>query len=202
MSNQEVMQEIVKCIGMSSPGPHAFILVVSVGRFTKEEQETVDLFVSIFGEKIWNYVIVLFTREDDLQEDGLSFDEFLTDRVPQDLKSILLQTGNRCLAFNNRADDSTKKKKVEELLSLIQAMVQENVESFYTDKMYEDAEKNIQSVMKEKGKGRNDVRKEINQNNNVLLNALWRGVQGSFVMAVDGGNAYGNVGAIIGAAVF
>lgn len=68
------MQEIVKCIGMSSPGPHAFILVVSVGRFTKEEQETVDLFVSIFGEKIWNYVIVLFTREDDLQEDGLSFD--------------------------------------------------------------------------------------------------------------------------------
>lgn len=118
------------------------------------------------------------------------------------MKSILLQTGNRCLAFNNRADDSTKKKKVEELLSLIQAMVQENVESFYTDKMYEDAEKNIQSVMKEKGKGRNDVRKEINQNNNVLLNALWRGVQGSFVMAVDGGNAYGNVGAIIGAAVF
>ncbi|VDI06256.1 Hypothetical predicted protein [Mytilus galloprovincialis] len=49
MTNGQVTKEIVKCIGMTAPGPHAILLTVNVGRFTKEEQDTVKHFVDHFG---------------------------------------------------------------------------------------------------------------------------------------------------------
>lgn len=61
-----IQKEISKCIGMSSPGPHAFILVLSITRFTNEEQMSVKHFEDSFGENIYKYFIVLFTRKDDL----------------------------------------------------------------------------------------------------------------------------------------
>lgn len=50
LSNDDTQQEISKCIGITSPGPHAFILVLSLSsRFTDEEQKTVDHFVKRNG---------------------------------------------------------------------------------------------------------------------------------------------------------
>ncbi len=33
LSNDQVVEEIVKCVSLSSPGPHVFVIVLSVGRF-------------------------------------------------------------------------------------------------------------------------------------------------------------------------
>ena len=39
-NNKRIMNEICKCIGLASPGPHAFVMVFSVSnRFTDEEQK-------------------------------------------------------------------------------------------------------------------------------------------------------------------
>jgi hypothetical protein len=46
MTKEDVTKEIVKCIGMSAPGPHAVVFVTGMGRFTVEEQETVEHLVS------------------------------------------------------------------------------------------------------------------------------------------------------------
>lgn len=197
MSNQRVIQEIVKCIYLTSPGPHAFILVVSVGRFTQEEEDTINLFVRIFGEKIWNHVIVLFTKEDDLREDGIAFEQFLQ-TVPDVLKTILQKCGNRCIAFDNRAVDTTKQQKVKELLTLIQATVTQNDGSFYTNQMFKDAENELQRLMADGGKKRGEVRSEINNENVTFLSALWEGVKTSFVGACSYGEHFGPVGAIVG----
>lgn len=200
MSNKRVIQEIVKCIYLTSPGPHAFILVVSVGRFTKEEQETVDLFVSIFGEKIWNYIIVLFTRADDLKDGGISFEHFLQ-TVPDNLKTVLQKCGNRCIAFDNRADDTTKQKQVKELLSLIQAKVNQTDASFYTNEMFKAAEKELARIMANNGKKRRDIRNEINANDMAILSKLWEGVKTSFIGGCSGSVALGPVGTVIGSVV-
>ncbi|KAG2460213.1 GIMA4 GTPase, partial [Polypterus senegalus] len=64
-----IKEEIVKCVQKSSPGPHAFLMVIQVGRFTEEEKKTVDQLVEMFGKECLEYVIVLFTHADDLDED-------------------------------------------------------------------------------------------------------------------------------------
>ncbi len=43
LTKEKVQEEIVKCVSLSAPGPHVFIIVLSVGRFTNEEKNTVDL---------------------------------------------------------------------------------------------------------------------------------------------------------------
>ncbi|XP_062608450.1 GTPase IMAP family member 4-like, partial [Saccostrea cucullata] len=67
LKNETVQNEIVKCITMSSPGPHAFILVLNIARFTKEEEESFLAFVKLFGDPVYEYFIILFTRKDDLE---------------------------------------------------------------------------------------------------------------------------------------
>lgn len=66
LKNKEIQEEISKCIYFTSPGPHAFVLVLSVSRFTNEEQEAMEHFAKYFSEDIYKYVIILFTRRDDL----------------------------------------------------------------------------------------------------------------------------------------
>ena len=47
-TNDVIQLEISKCICMTSPGPHAFILVINIAsRFTDEDKETVTHFEKI-----------------------------------------------------------------------------------------------------------------------------------------------------------
>ncbi len=71
LSKEKVQEEIVKCVSLSAPGPHVFIIVLSVGRFTNEEKNTVDLIKMIFGPSAAQFSIVLFTRGDDLKNETI-----------------------------------------------------------------------------------------------------------------------------------
>ena len=60
MTNADVTEKIVKCIGMSAPGSHVVVFVTGIGRFTVEEQETVEHFIAIFGQGLKSHMIVLY----------------------------------------------------------------------------------------------------------------------------------------------
>lgn len=91
------------------------VLVVGIGRFTKEEFNTVSYFVDHFGEGMLRYMIVLFTRKDNLSKRNQSICDYVR-HAPQELTSILQQCENRYIAFNNDETGRNKKDQVAEFL--------------------------------------------------------------------------------------
>ncbi|XP_050953695.1 GTPase IMAP family member 8-like [Labeo rohita] len=64
LSNEKVQEEIAKCVSLSAPGPHVFIIVLSVGRFTNEEKNTVDLIKMIDLKKLIGNRFLVFNNRD------------------------------------------------------------------------------------------------------------------------------------------
>uniref|UniRef100_A0A8C1VS70 AIG1-type G domain-containing protein n=1 Tax=Cyprinus carpio TaxID=7962 RepID=A0A8C1VS70_CYPCA len=80
ISEEQLKNELVKCVEMSVPGPHVFLLVIRLDvRFTDEEKNTVKWIQKNFGEEAAHYTIVLFTRVDQLEKENLTIVEFLTE---------------------------------------------------------------------------------------------------------------------------
>uniref|UniRef100_K7F8S2 AIG1-type G domain-containing protein n=1 Tax=Pelodiscus sinensis TaxID=13735 RepID=K7F8S2_PELSI len=138
----ETMQEIGRCVVVSSPGPHAIVLVMQLGRFTEEEKKTVERIQEIFGKEAVKYMVFLFTRKEDLE--GRDLHEYITEVNDKALKKLIERCVNRCCAFNNRANGQEREAQVSELIAMIDEMVQQNGGSHYTNDMYEFAQKKLQ----------------------------------------------------------
>ncbi|XP_073674414.1 uncharacterized protein [Garra rufa] len=145
LTNDQVAEEIVKCVSLSSPGPHVFVIVLSVGRFTKEESDTVDLIKKIFGPKAAQFSIVLFTRGDDLENE--SIEKYVEKGNDVEVKKLIRDCGNRFLSFNNR--EKQDKTQVLQLLNMIEEVKNTNEGRYFTNSMFEEAEMSIKKRMEE-----------------------------------------------------
>ncbi|XP_005861600.1 PREDICTED: GTPase IMAP family member 4 isoform X2 [Myotis brandtii] len=137
----DTQREIANCILLTSPGPHAVLLVIPLGRYTKEEEEAVEKLLSMFGPKARRYTILLFTRKDDL--DGMEFHDYLKE-APQGIQDLIEQFKDRHCEFNNKATGAEQEAQRAQLLELVQRMVMENQGGCYTNNMYQRAEAEIQ----------------------------------------------------------
>ncbi|KAM7464992.1 hypothetical protein LguiB_012554 [Lonicera macranthoides] len=141
-------KEIVKCIDMAKDGIHAALLVLSVRtRFSKEEEATIQSLQNFFGSKINDYMIVVFTGGDEL-EDNETLEDYLGRDCPEPLKKILLLCENRRVLFDNKTKDVKKKnKQVQELLSLVDAVLTKNGRKPYTHDIF--VEMKVESKLRE-----------------------------------------------------
>ncbi|XP_076848917.1 GTPase IMAP family member 9-like isoform X1 [Brachyhypopomus gauderio] len=134
-TEEETSAQIKKCVHMCLPGPHAFLLVISVGRFTQEEQNAVEWIQKFFGEEALKYTIFLFTHVDQLK--GKKLDQFL--KKNDDLWNLIKRYGGYFGFNNNNVNDRTQ---VTELLQMIDEMVKKNGGKHYTNEMFQQAQKN------------------------------------------------------------
>uniref|UniRef100_A0A672TBC6 GTPase IMAP family member 7-like n=2 Tax=Sinocyclocheilus grahami TaxID=75366 RepID=A0A672TBC6_SINGR len=146
MSEGDLKKEIEKCIYMSVPGPHVFLLVIRLGvRFTEEEKNTVDWIQKNFGDGASDHTIILFTHTDHLK--GISLDEYISES--NDLKALVNKCGGRFHSFNN--EDMRNHSQVTELLQKIEEMVRINGGQHYSNEIYNKAQKKIeQEALKQK----------------------------------------------------
>ncbi|XP_048041378.1 GTPase IMAP family member 8-like [Megalobrama amblycephala] len=139
LSNEEIQREIRHCISMILPGPHAFLLLIPLGRFIKHEETSVKIIQEMFGEKSLKYTMVLFTRGDDLKNKTI---EQCLGKPGSPLMNLIEACGNRFHVFNNnQTGDLTQ---VSDLLERIDNMVTVNGGSFYSCKMFREMEREKQ----------------------------------------------------------
>lgn len=118
------LREIQKCISLAEPGPHAFVFVTQVGRFTQDDAMAVKQVAKIFGQECWKNMIVLFTHKEDL---GLrSPEDYVRNTGNRFLQDLVQKCEARCCAFNNKVTGAERALQAEELLSKIEKMLQQN----------------------------------------------------------------------------
>ncbi|TDH06294.1 hypothetical protein EPR50_G00132210 [Perca flavescens] len=144
---KETSKYIAQSIAYASPGPHIFLVVIRLGRFTEEEKQTVQKIQEIFGEEADKYSMVLFTHGDLLK--GKPIEEFLKDS--EDLQELVDKCNGQYHVFNNEVKDRSQ---VRELLNKIRNITKKNGGSHYTTEMFQEAERAIekekQRILKEK----------------------------------------------------
>lgn len=119
-SSKGVGSELSKLI---FPGPHAFLLVTPLGSFSEKDKAVLRTTQSNFGEESFRYMIVLFTRKEDLGDQNL---ELFLKNGNKDLNNIIEKCEKRYSAFNYRATGEEEQRQVDELLEMMVGMVQRN----------------------------------------------------------------------------
>ncbi|XP_023252310.1 GTPase IMAP family member 4-like isoform X1 [Seriola lalandi dorsalis] len=201
-SIEEVKKEIAKAISFAAPGPHVFLIVIQLNRFTKEEQETVKILQEMFGEESRNYTMALFTHGDDLkEEEGFSMDTFIDEN--QLLHDFISQCDGGYHVFNNRDKNLLQ---VTELVTKINIMVQKNGGSCYTNEMFKEAERAIREEEGRLKRENQDIalaeaRRKAEEDNSFIKAVLMGAGAGAAAGAGGGAAVGGPVGAAVGGVV-
>ncbi|XP_061054146.1 GTPase IMAP family member 4-like [Eubalaena glacialis] len=141
VQDADTCKEIARCMALTSPGPHALLLVIPLGRYTPEDRRATEKILKMFGERAKRHMILLFTRKDDLE--GIDFRDYLKE-APEGIQELMGMFGDRYCVFNNRAAGAAQEDQREQLLVLVQRVVAECKGRCFTNNMYQKAEEEIQ----------------------------------------------------------
>ncbi|XP_039679501.1 GTPase IMAP family member 7-like isoform X2 [Perca fluviatilis] len=148
ISEEKMKPEIVRCITECAPGPHAFLIVLKVEKFTEHEEAVITKINEYFSEEVYKYAILVFTHGDQLPEGKTIKDLVCQNQLVSDLVE---KCGGRCHIVdnkywkNNRQDEYRSNQfQVKELLNTIEKMIESNKGSCYTNEMLQTVEEVIQ----------------------------------------------------------
>nr|AFK38259.1 unknown [Lotus japonicus] len=138
-----VGKEIVNCINLAKDGIHAIIVVFSVRtRFSQEEATALRSLQTLFGDKIYDYTVVVFTGGDELEEEDQTLEDYLGCDCPEPLKDLLSLCENRRLLFDNKTKDERKRsEQVQQLFSFVNMVLSQNGGRPYTDDLFAELKK-------------------------------------------------------------
>ncbi|KAM8746815.1 GTPase IMAP family member 7-like [Acanthopagrus schlegelii] len=163
-SEEEMRTEMVRCFTECAPGPHAFLIVLKVERFTEQEQEVFNKICQYFSEDALNYAVIVFTHGDQLSE-GMKIEEYVAQS--EGLRDLVKKCGDRCCIVDNRYWKSSQEDEyrsnrfqVAELLNTIDKLALANNGGYYTSEMLQEMENTILTEMKRIGKPSGHITEE------------------------------------------
>ncbi|XP_018543381.1 GTPase IMAP family member 7-like [Lates calcarifer] len=144
---EELKAEIVKCIIECAPGPHAFLIVFKLEKFTQQEKDVIEKIRQYFSEEAFEYATVVFTHGDQLHQG-----QTIKESVDQNkfMRDLVKKCGGRCHVIDNKYWNESPKDEyrnnqfqVEELLKTIDKPVLPNKRSCYTNEMLQRVQEEI-----------------------------------------------------------
>ena len=158
-TEQEILVEMSKWYSLVSPGIHAIILVVQVGRFTEEEQKTVDFFMKVFGEDLKDYLVVVFTHKDQLDDENITVNDFVqTMDKSSNLRRLIDASKGRYTAIGYKGKMEERTVEVKQILSMIEEIAGKDGKNYYSNEVFQ----RVQEVMEENERKR---KKETDEKN-------------------------------------
>ncbi|XP_061108872.1 GTPase IMAP family member 7-like [Conger conger] len=150
-SDEKLKAEVIKCMVECSPGPHAFLIVLPVGRHSEQEEKAVEELLKMFGEEALKYAVVLFTHGDQL-EDGKTIQQFVGENA--NLTRLIKSCGNRVHVIDNKywnnptdghdGKDNNNSVQIKKLLNTIDRMVKLNAGEYYTNDLLQAVAKAVE----------------------------------------------------------
>ncbi|XP_070711001.1 protein mono-ADP-ribosyltransferase PARP14-like [Pempheris klunzingeri] len=146
-SEEDLKPEIMSCITECAPGPHAFLIVLKVEKFTEHEQAVITKVCQCFSEEALKYAVIVFTHGNQLPK-GMKIEEFVSQN--KNLSDLVKKCGSRCHVvdneyWKNKRQNSYRSNQfqVEELLNTIDKMVMENNGGYYINRILQTVEQEI-----------------------------------------------------------
>lgn len=142
---QHVQNEIKVCLEIGAPGIHAFVFVLSaLARFTQEDKQCFESFFAIFGERFYQFAVVIFTGADVLKEENMSLKKFIGSNTV--LKSFLHKCGDRYVPFNNKNPTPLEKETQRNHLISVVIQLNDSLKTYYTDIHFKEAERKLREL--------------------------------------------------------
>uniref|UniRef100_G1MKN3 GTPase IMAP family member 8 n=1 Tax=Ailuropoda melanoleuca TaxID=9646 RepID=G1MKN3_AILME len=121
-SDEDKQRNVEHCLELSAPSLHVLLLIIPIGRYKGEDKEAVRGIQKLFGAEARRYIIIVFTREDDLE--GNSLQEYI--KGEEYLSELVENYGGRYCALNNKASEEGRARQVRGLLCQVQRLMDEN----------------------------------------------------------------------------
>uniref|UniRef100_A0A672IJ07 GTPase IMAP family member 7-like n=2 Tax=Salarias fasciatus TaxID=181472 RepID=A0A672IJ07_SALFA len=147
-SEDQMKAAVISCITQCAPGPHVFLILLKVERFTKQEEELIRDICQHFSEEALQYSSVVFTHGDQLPE-GEEIGDFVCKNVA--LNNLVMKCRGRCHVVDNkywkRGEEGNYRSnhfQVAEILKTIDQIFEANNGGCYTNEMLQNVHREIQ----------------------------------------------------------
>ncbi len=124
--SEEKMEELkVQLVSQCSAGLSAVLLTVPLEQPVQNEEEILDYIKDLLGTEVQKYMMVLFTRGDELDDldEPQTIEEYLQSKDHVDLQRLVTECGGKFHCFNNKKHVEGQ---VEKLLQKIEEMMMKN----------------------------------------------------------------------------
>uniref|UniRef100_A0A3Q2CH60 AIG1-type G domain-containing protein n=1 Tax=Cyprinodon variegatus TaxID=28743 RepID=A0A3Q2CH60_CYPVA len=94
-----VKSELMRCMIESAPGPHIFLIILKVEKYTEQEKDVIAKIRRYFSDDALKYAAVIFTHGDQLPE-GMNIQQYAAQS--DGLWELVQKCGGRCHVFDNK----------------------------------------------------------------------------------------------------